>query len=300
MNSAIALLLWVAVAADPLGPGDHTRTLEIGGESRKYLVHVPPQPGSPKPLPVVLAFHGAFSNARQTVHLSGLSVKADSAGFLAVYPEGTGRIPTWNAGNCCGSAQLKGIDDVAFVQAILDDLGGVAKIDKQRVFATGISNGAMLSYRLASELSDRIAAIAPVSGTMGTETCRPTRPVSVMHFHGTEDDFLPYNGGRGHKSLPMLNFYSVDHSIRAWVKADACPEKPTVVDEPDKDGDGLIVTKQTYGPGKDGSEVVLYTIRGGGHTWPGRAMPIGFLGKSTKDISATDLMWEFFEKHPLK
>lgn len=134
---------------------------------------------------------------------------------------------------------------------------------------------------------------------MGTETCNPKRPVPVIHFHGTADEHAPFNGGKG-KGLSGTNFYSVDHSIKAWIKANGCSEEPVVTKLPDKADDGMTVTKKTYGPGKDGAEVVLIEIDGGGHTWPGQDPRVKFLGKSTKDISANDLMWEFFQKHPMK
>jgi polyhydroxybutyrate depolymerase len=207
---------------------------------------------------------------------------------------------TWNGGNCCGEAQRNNVDDVGFTRALLDDLAKVANVDAKRIFATGISNGGIMCYRLASELSDRIAAIAPVAGTMGTATCKPKRPVSVIHFHGTDDKFLPYNGGIGSKSFSKMLFRSVDQSIRAWAKVDGCPAKPVVTDMPKKIDDGTTVQRKSYGPGKDGAEVVLFVINGGGHTWPGREPGVGFLGKSTKNISANDLMWEFFKRHPMK
>ena len=152
----------------------------------------------------------------------------------------------------------------------LDNLAKVANVDAKRVYATGISNGGILCYRLASELSDRIAAIAPVSGTMGTRACKPKRPVSVMHFHGTEDKYLPFEGGIGGNSFAQMVFLPVEHSIKAWAKADGCPEKPIVRDEPTRIADGTTVERKTYGPGKEGAEVVLFVIHGGGHTWPGR------------------------------
>jgi polyhydroxybutyrate depolymerase len=158
----------------------------------------------------------------------------------------------------------------------------------------------MMCYRLASELSDRIAAIAPVAGPMGTATCKPRRPVPVIHFHGTDDQYAPFGGGRVDFGLSTVNFYSVEHSIGAWVKANGCPQQPAIADEPDEADDGMTVERQTHGPGKDGAEVVLMIIKGGGHTWPGRDPSFPHLGKSTKDISANDLMWEFFEKHPKK
>lgn len=295
-------LLLALITADPLGPGDHARTLKVGDLDRKYLLHVPKQYDSKTPMPVVLAFHGGGANAEGMVKFCGLHDKADEAGFIVVYPSGTGRLEkllTFNGGNCCGYAMQNNVDDVGFVRALLDDLATVANIDSKRVFATGMSNGGIISYRLASELSDRIAAIAPVGGPMGTETCNPKRPVSVIHFHGTADEHAPFQGGKG-KGLSGTNFYSVEHSIQAWVKANGCPEEPIVTKLPDKADDGMTVTKKTYGSGKDGAEVVLIEIDGGGHTWPGQDPRVKFLGKSTKDISANDLMWEFFQKHPMK
>jgi polyhydroxybutyrate depolymerase len=160
----------------------------------------------------------------------------------------------------------------------------------------------MMVYHLASELPDRIAAIAPVAGPMGTETCDPRRPVSVIHFHGSDDEAVPFNGGKGKLDVSGTDFYSVEHSIRAWVKANGCHEKPAIEKLPDKEEDGTRVIRKIYGGGKEGAEVVLIVIEGGGHTWPSREFgpEMKVLGKSTKDISANDLMWEFFEKHPMK
>ena len=196
----LPIILTTFLTSTPLGPGDHTRTLQVDGRSRNYIVHVPPKYDPKQPTPVVLVFHGGGSNAEQTVRFTGLNDKADKEVFIAVYPNGTGRFErmlTWNGGNCCGYAMQNNVDDVAFTRSLLDDLATVANVDSKRVFATGISNGGIMCYRLASELSDRIAAIAPVAGTMGTETCNPKRPVSVMHFHGTDDTFLPFKGGKG-------------------------------------------------------------------------------------------------------
>lgn len=304
-------MLWIclmtgmlAADADSLRPGDFRRTVASGGLERNYLVHVPPKYDGRKLTPVVLVLHGGGSNAAMTVRYTGLNDKADTAGFIAVYPNGTGRVEralTWNAGNCCGYAQRHQIDDVAFVSALLDDLEKVARVDRRRIFATGISNGGMMSYRLAAELSDRIAAIAPVAGTLGTENVKPKRPVSVLHFHGTDDKFLPFAGGRGAKSLTQTNFHPVEQTLATWVKNNGCPVLPQTSKVPHVAKDELRVTRRDYGPGRNGSEVVLYLIEGGGHTWPGRQplIEIEFLGPSTGDISANDLMWSFFEKHPL-
>ena len=298
----ITVLARVLVAGEtPLPPGDHTRTLKHDGRTRSYIVHIPFKYDSKQPTPLVLAFHGGGGNAQVMMRFYGLNDKADKEGFIVAYPNGTGRsenILTWNGGNCCGYAMQNNVDDVGFVRAVLDDLEKVAHIDNRRVFATGMSNGGILCYRLASELSDRIAAIAPVSGTMGTATCKPKRPVSVMHFHGTADEVVPFKGGQGSNRLTQqINFYSVEHSINAWAKANGCSEKPIVAEMPKKIDD-MAVQRKTYGQGKDGAEVVLFIIDGGGHAWPGRGR--GVLGKTTKNISADDLMWEFFKRHPMK
>ena len=300
-----SLILGAIVGAEPdtLKAGNHTRFVEVGKKTRSYLVHVPPGGDKAKAVPLVLAFHGGGSNAQQMVRFCGLNDKADKEGFLVVYPSGSGRLAgvlTWNAGNCCGYAQEQDVDDVAFVRALLDDLAKAARVDPKRVYATGISNGGMIAYRLASELSDRIAAIAPVAGPMGTETCKPKRPVPVIHFHGTDDEFASFKGGKGAKSLSGTDFYSVEHSIRAWVKANGCKEEPATEQLPEKVADGTKVVRITYGGGKDGAEVVLVVIEGGGHTWPGRAPTLKVLGKSTQNIAANDAMWDFFQKHKMK
>ncbi len=303
MNATIVLTVFLAVATGEIQPGAHTRSIRVDRRTRTYFVHVPPSYDGSKPFPVVLAFHGGLSRAESMIRDNGLNKKADEAGFIAVYPNGTsryGRLLAWNAGNCCGYAMRHNVDDVGFVRALLDDLAEVAKIDPKRVYATGYSNGAMMAYRLASELSDRIAAIAPVAGPMGTPACKPKRSVPVIHFHGTNDRLAPFRGGRVDFGLSTVHFYSVEHSIRAWVKANGCPKPPVVTNEPDRANDGMTVKRRTYGPGKDGAEVVLLVIEGGGHTWPGRAPRARSHGKSTRDISANDLMWEFFKKHPMK
>jgi polyhydroxybutyrate depolymerase len=295
------LVALLALAGDPLGPGDHSRSLKMGETTRSYIVHVPPKCDPRKPTPVVLVLHGAGTNGQITVPFCGLNKKADEAGFIAVYPNGTGLLGlmlTWNAGGFRGKGNDKA-DDVAFIARVLDDLATVVNIDPKRVYATGMSNGGMMCYRLAAELSDRIAAIAPVAGTMAIDNYNPKRPVSVMHFHGTADKMVPFGGPSG-RTPKFLGFKSVEDTIKICAKANGCPEKPGVVTLPDKAGDGTPITKKTYGPGKDGSEVVLFTIEGGGHTWPGQQPPVGFIGKSTKNISANDLIWEFFGKHPMK
>ena len=294
-----AFLALTLARPETLGPGDHTRTLTLGDLKRTYLVHIPKSYDRKNPAPVVLALHGAAMNGPMMVWFSGLNDKADQEGFIVVYPSGTGTNPflTWNAGGFWKRTGGKA-DDVAFIGKLLDDLGTVVTVDEKRVYACGMSNGAMMCYRLAAELSDRIAAIAPVAGTIAVEESNPNRPVSVIHFHGTADPLVPFDGPKGKKPA-FMKFNSVDDSIQTWVKLDGCDSKPKT-DALSKDGDDMKVTRTTYEGGKDGTKVVLVVIEGGGHTWPGMRQPAAFLGKSAMNISANDLMWEFFKKHPMK
>jgi len=278
-----------------------TRKLSAGGRSRSYYVHVPPTYHPDTPTPVILALHGATMTGPMMAKFTQLNRKADQAGFIVVYPNGTGSRFSyfWNSGHCCGSAVQKNVDDVAFIRAVLDDLAFAYSVDRRRVFAVGMSNGAMMAYRLASELSDRIAAVTAVAGTMATEECRPQRPVPILHMHGTDDQFIPFTGGRGMKSITGLHHFSVEHSVRTWVRANGCNEKPAVEELPDVARDGTTVIRKTYTGGRDGSEVILVVIQQGGHSWPGRQVASKALGKATTNVSANDLLWEFFENHPM-
>jgi polyhydroxybutyrate depolymerase len=302
--SVIAAYLVVGLLAveEPLGPGDHTRSLKVDESARSYVVHVPPKYDPQQPVPVVLALHGAAMNGPMMAVFSGLNDKADEAGFVAVFPNGTGvagLLLTWNAGGVAGKLAEDQPDDVAFLAAVLDDLATVVNVDPKRVYAAGMSNGGMMCYRLAAELSDRIAAIAPVGGTMAIKARKRGRPVPVIHFHGTDDKVVPF-GGLGDRVPRFLTFKSVEESIQVWVRKNRCPKTPEVAELPDTADDGTTVTRKTYGPGRNGAEVVLVVVEGGGHTWPGRQPAFGFLGKSTEDISANDLIWEFFQKHARK
>ncbi|REK10538.1 MAG: DUF1080 domain-containing protein [Planctomycetota bacterium] len=289
-------------AAQSLTPGDHDRRLTVDGRERSYLVHVPPGYDAGTPTPVVLIYHGAGMNARLMTLFCQMHKKSDEAGFIAVYPNGTGRtglMLTFNAGGLSGPYAERQADDVRFTAALLDDLARAANVDARRVYATGMSNGGMMCYRLAAELSDRIAAVAPVAGTLALEDCQPKRPVPVLHFHGADDGIVPFDGP-GDKTPAFLSFKSVDDSVRTWARLNGCPEEPDTRELPDVEDDQTRVTCQVFGPGTDGAEVVLYTIHGGGHTWPGVKSPLALIGKSTRDISANDLIWEFFQKHVLK
>jgi len=299
----LVTLVWSAMfSADPLGPGSRMGTLEVGGLTRSYVLHIPPKYDPKRPTPLVLAFHGAAASAPIMELASGLSAKSDEAGFVVVYPNSTsqmGLVSAWNSGGFRGPNHDQWPDDVAFVKALLDHLATVVNVDSRRVYATGISNGGMMCYRLAAELSERIAAIAPVSGTMAIAEARPRRPVPVIHFHGTVDRLVPHDGP-DERIARFLTFKSVEETIHIWARLNGCPRKPKTAALPDTAKDGTTVRREVYGPGREGAEVVLYVIEGGGHTWPGRGWPVPFLGKTTLDISANDLIWEFFQRHPMR
>lgn len=299
MNTSLMLFALVVPQPDTLGPGDHTRTLLMGEQQRTFLVHVPKDYDPVQPTPVVLALHGAAMNGSMMVWFSGLNKTSDEAGFIVVYPSGTGAgtFLTWNSGGFKGIMAEGRPDDVAFIGQLLDELGAVVKIDEKRIYACGMSNGGMMCYRLAAELSDRIAAIAPVAGTIAIDESKPKRPVPVIHFHGSKDYIVPFEIAKS-KTPAFMKLKGVEDSIQTWVKLNGCEEKPTT-DTLSKDGDEMNVTRTTYARGMDGAEVVLIVIEDGGHTWPGQQPPVAFIGKSVKNISANDLMWEFFKKHKL-
>ena len=306
MTRIISRLITLVLAASPAcaaPASDSVHSVRVDGRVRSYRLHVPAELEPTKAHPLVVAFHGGAGNGAIMERFSGLSAKADEAGFVVVYPDGTGRtsrVLTWNAGSCCGYAQRQAVDDVAFVRALLDDVASTVKVDPRRVFATGISNGGMMAFRAAVELPDRFAAIAPVAGTPGVDVSGLKRAIPLIEFHGTDDEHIRYHGGSGPRSVTHTDFMSVDDAISAWSWLAQCPEKPRREDLRDVADDGTHVVRTTYAPCAEGAEVVLYTIEGGGHSWPGRPGRPRLLGRTTQDISANDLMWEFFARHPLR
>jgi polyhydroxybutyrate depolymerase len=298
-----------AGAAARIQPGTQTISLEFGGRSRSYIVHVPPQAAGGEPLPVVLNFHGGGSNAAQDERYTGMDTVADRDGFIAVYPNGTGffrRMLTWNAGGCCAYAERNSIDDVGFTRAVIDDLSRRARIDSRRIYATGISNGGMMAYRLGAELSDRIAAIAPVEAVLVVSTSGPSRPVPLMAFNSVDDRYVPYGGGFGRNGnrAHSLPFPAVDAVIARWCGFDKCPATPsvgaTLKGAAGSADAGNTATRYAWGPCAQRTEVVLWKLSGSGHVWPGAtANPRWLLGPGTGVIDANQQMWEFFRRFEL-
>jgi len=273
-------------------------TLTHGGRERSYLLHVPEfQPTERWPL--ILVLHGSGTHAAAMRDFCGLDELADRAGFVAVYPNGTGRVDharSWNAGDCCGHAYHYKSDDVGFLEAILHEVEQRFAIDPARIYATGMSNGGMMSYRFAAE-SDRLTAVASICGPLGFDTLESKRGIPVLHFHGTADLFTPFEGGTGPRSISQGRFRSVAKTITTWVEANGCNSTPDHTLMHEGTSDGMPITRDHYTQGRDGSEVILYTIESGGHTWPGRPPTLEFLGPATLAISANEILWEFFQRH---
>lgn len=259
---------------------------------RTYLVHLPSGYTGASPVPMVVAMHGGFGSAINLQSQSQLSVKADAEGFIVVYPEGvpgTLNIRTWNAGGCCGYAAANNIDDVGFIDVLIDTLMAQFNIDTTRIYATGMSNGGFMAFRLACELSHRLAAIAPVAATMNFPPCNPTKPVPLIQFHSYLDTSVPYNGGVGNG---ISNHYNPPHDsvMGVWSGYNDC----LMV------SDTLVNNAQyTFVKWDDcdcGYEIHYYITTDGGHSWPGGVQtPTG--DPPSAYLNANNLMWDFFQQY---
>lgn len=276
--------------------GTHRRELRVDGRDRSYLIHVPPDVKS-GPTAVVLVFHGGGGNAENAARMSHFDRAADRHGFVAVFPEGTGRLRdrllTFNAGNCCGTALDDGVDDVAFTRALVEDVATVVPVDRKRLFVTGMSNGGMMSYRLACEAADLFAAAAPVAGANNLEACRPSLPVALLAVHGTADRSVKFEGGRTDPAVRLDTHdrvdRSVEESIRPFLDVARCTPPPAVTRTGDAERRVYACT---------GGAVEVLAVLSGGHAWPGgeRGSAIGDVPSRTVD--ATEAIWAFFAAHP--
>ena len=263
-----------------LGPGDHTIPLEHGGQSRSFKLHIPPGYDGADPTPLIVNIHGLTSNPDQQALFSEMNPLSDAEGFLVAYPAGIQN--SWNAGACCGGAQSQGLDDVGFLRAVVAAIEEVTCVDARRIYATGMSNGGMMTNRLACEASDLFAAFAPVSAVLVQEPCAPARPIPILHFNGTADVLVSYNGGL---------FQGAPATFAAWAELSGCTGDPV---ETFNKGAASCMTYDTC---DDGAEVTLCTLTGMNHCWPGNDFCP--LPPTNTDISANEAMWEFFQAHPL-
>jgi polyhydroxybutyrate depolymerase len=297
--------------ASAVGAGQEKVTITSGGVERWYLRHVPPAHDGNTPVPVVVDLHGYSEGADIHAMVSGLGPYGDEQGFVTLTPHGQGQgpIPLWDT--------APGGPDQVFLEQMLDEVEAALCVDTARVFVTGLSNGAMMASTLACELSGCFAAAAPVAGVTEVEDCTADRPVPVVAFHGTDDGFLSYDGGFGPQvaGLPSPDGQGTlgDVADQAGEPAEPTgPSVPEVVAEwadrngcddaaPEEDAIAADVTLLSFAC-PAGAEAELYRVDGGGHSWPGSeflANVENIVGHTTMSISANEVMWEFFEQHPL-
>lgn len=261
-------------------PGTHTGiTVDVDGTSRSYDLFVPASYDPAAHAPLVLNFHGLLGSPSQQASFSQFNDAANTHGMLVAYPEGIGQ--SFNAGVCCGQASSTNVDDVAFARALVEDVSIKMCVDPQRVHVTGMSNGGHMAHRLACEAADVFASTASVTGVLSLAgPCTPSRPISIVQFHGTADTIVGYDG-----------FPSVRPMMEAWANRNGCSPAPEVSFE---QGDVLC---ETWPSCDAGVEVTLCTVEGGGHCWFGN--PSCLFGASTTELHASEEIAAMFDEQPL-
>ena len=291
------LILLLALSAAPVALRAQTtiiRTLQAGGLTREYRLYVPAiYTRTTGAVPLLLNLHGYSSNNLEQENYGDFRPLADTANFLVVHPNGTidgAGNRNWNTFGPRGT----GVDDVAFLSTLIDTLARRYRVDLNRVYSTGMSNGGFMSYELACQLGNRIAAIASVTGSMTAGRlagCTSGRPVPVLEIHGTADNTVPYNGGTA------LQFVAIPTLLNSWVQRNGCNPTPTITAVPDiNPADGCTAERSVWAGGRNGSVVEHFRIIGGGHTWPGSAFVIGV---TNQDISASREAWRFLRRYRL-
>lgn len=273
--------------ADALPVGTSSHQLSSGGLSRSYLVHRPATPPPSGGYPLVVMLHGGLGSAAQAERSYGWDAVADQQGFVVVYPDGIDR--TWNAGTCCGRAQRDGVDDVGFLSTVVTDVAKQVAIDPKRRFVTGMSNGAMMSYRLACQTTI-FAAFAPVAGTQLSD-CRSAAPSSLLAIHGADDDTVRLDGRAGSGAVRVVG-PPLSSVLDGWRKRDGCESFTTTVA-------GAVTTRTATCP--SARTVTWIVIAGAGHQWPG-STGRGYPGADTPStaLDATATIWSFFVQHPAR
>lgn len=269
-------------AGQPIAGAGQTITEQItlNGTTRSYRLHIPANAQTNQPAPLILNFHGLTSNGQEQETLSGMSPKADNFGYFVAYPDGLDG--HWNV-----APGREGESDLQFVRELIQEISSAYPIDANRIYATGISNGGGISNRLACEMSDTIAAIAPVSGAFNAwKNCNPSRPVPVLEFHGLDDQIAPYAGvGRGNVEPPIQEW------AQAWAERDDCDSSPVIVNQT------ATMKEEQWNNCKSGVTVILYTLSGHGHSWPGTNYLPDTI--TSHEVDATDLILAFFQKYTL-
>lgn len=283
----------VTGTASAFSAGDSRGELSFGGLQRTYLVHAPS--GVDRPAGLVINLHGAGANGGTQAAITNYGAAADALGFVVVYPDGIDQ--SWADGRGASVPDRQGVDDVGFLTALVDRLVRDYGIPPGRVFATGMSAGAFMATRLACDRGDMIAAIAPVSGTLGSGVaCNPARPVSVLAFNGTADPVVPFGGGGMVGRGGASDIVSAPAMAARWRDLDRCSSAP-IEDELPNSGDGTSVRRFTATGCADGTAVVMLQINGGGHTWPTGNFALPDAGPTTTATNASLASAQFFSAH---
>jgi polyhydroxybutyrate depolymerase len=279
-------------------PGDYILSLTHNEIYRFYKLHIPASYSANKPHPLLFSFHGGGGDMtiQSNDKFYKLISKSEKEGFIVVFPNGyskfkSGKLATWNAGNCCGEARDQNIDDVGFVKAILLELKKKISIDEKQIYSIGMSNGAMLSYRLACQMSDVFTGIAAVAGSDNTQECVPKKPISILHIHAKDDDHVLFNGGIGKGAVDkkyITNFTSVPNTIAKWVNLNGCDKNS--MQRTQLEG----AYCEEYTKCRENVKVKLCVTDAGKHSWPGGEKPRGN-SEPSKAISANEVMWSFFQ-----
>jgi len=291
MRFITVLLLLVGCTFSSFSQQTINASITHDGIQRDYILYIPELYDGNTAVPLVLNFHGYGSNAAQQMFYGDFRDIADTEGFLLVHPEGTTFIGDqfWNVGFPGLSSN---IDDVGFTEALIDELATLYAIDLDRVYATGMSNGGFMSFLLACQLSEKIAAVASVTGSMTQDTfddCNAQLPTPVLQIHGTEDDVVSYN--ENNLSLPIPNVISY------WVDHNNCETTPTTTTLPDVDvSDGSTIEYSVYEDGDNGITTEHMKVIGGGHTWPGSILNSA---GTNQDIDASMEIWLFFSRYDI-
>lgn len=299
----LALAALLVPACDSPDDGTVEASIAAGGRTRKFNYHLPPGHGADpaQKWPLVIVLHGRGGDAVDAEDQTHFTPIAKREGFAVAYPEGIDE--AWHDRRGVGPAADDNVDDVGFIRALIDEMVAKHAIDPRRVYVTGMSAGAMMTFRLACELSDKIAAASAVGGLMpatGADDCRPAHPMPMMIIAGTEDTIIPYGGGEIAGDEDYGRVLSADATRQRFADLAACApiDVETTID-PEDDDTKVFKTANTRCQG--GAEVVLYSVSGGGHTWPNgeQYLPKGFVGRVTKDIDGAVEIWSFSKRYTL-
>ncbi len=300
----ICLLVWNTAVA-PSGVAAQGRdgrgSIVVDGDTRTYSVHLPPGYDGKGAVPLVLVLHGAYQTGAEIRRLSGFDAVADANGTIAVYPDGIGR--HWADGRAT-SAQEQGVNDVAFLTALLDRLATEYATDRRRVYAAGFSNGGFMIGRLACDVPGRFAAVALVASAVSAQVaaeCATGRAMPTIFMHGTADPIVPVAGvPEMRRGITVGPYLSTSESVAFWANRNGCAAPPAVTDLPAQADSAMGVRRESYMGCRDGADVVAYEIAGAGHIWPGgpQYLPVFLVGRTTQNLDGSAAIWRFFDAHP--